>query len=106
MQVGESTYCPNGHIFFLTIQNYSVNSSNTLSRYVQRSIDYAYLIPRFDTKAGKYLDNVVLFDTVEILIWDYKSAVMYAWVADSNYAGVLVSIDITTGKRYAMEYTV
>jgi hypothetical protein len=54
---------------------------------------------RFDTKAGKYLDNVALDDSVEIILWDYKAAVMYAWIADENYAGVLVSIDITTGKR-------
>lgn len=103
MEVGESTYCPNGHIFFLTIQNYSIDSGNTLSRFVSfvcLSILLLFLIGRFDTSAGKFLSNVELADSVEILMWDYKAAVMWAWVATEQYGAVLVTIDINTGERY------
>jgi len=52
-----------------------------------------------DTQNKKVLSSVVVPDGIEILLWDDMEGVLYAWVADETYAGVLVILDITTGKR-------
>lgn len=35
----------------------------------------------------------------EIIMWDYETATMWAWVATEDFAGQLITIDIDTGKR-------
>jgi len=83
VQVGISTYCPNGHIFFLTLQ---VDGSENA-------------LVRVDVENKKVLPSVMVPDAIEIIMWDYTTATMWAWVASENYAGELVQIDIESGKR-------
>lgn len=45
------------------------------------------------------LDSIEVVDAIEILMWDYTTGTMYSWVASEDYAGELVVLDITTGKR-------
>jgi len=83
VQVDIATYCPIGHIFFLT--NELDDGGNSLVR--------------VDTQNKKVLSNVTVSDAIEILLWDYTDETMYAWVASEQYAGELVVLDINTGKR-------
>jgi len=83
VQVDISAYSSKEHIFFLTLQNDDGGNS----------------LIRVDTQNKKILSSVVVPDGIEILIWDDTEGVLYAWVADETYAGVLVILDITTGMR-------
>jgi hypothetical protein len=84
VQVDISTYSSQDHIFFLTLQTPD-GSGNALIQ--------------IDTQAKTLLSHVVVEDAIEILMWDDIGKVMYAWVADENYAGVLVILDLITGRR-------
>lgn len=54
---------------------------------------------RIDTQKNAVIANVNVPDAIEILLWDYKSAVLYAWIATETDAGVLATIDIDSGNR-------
>lgn len=98
VQEGISTYCPKGpaisllgplssqspgHIFFATLQTNGLTPN----------------LIRIDTLNKKLLSNITLADDVMQLLWDHTTATMYAWTADSRSAGILVTIDIETGRR-------
>jgi len=83
VQVAESTYNPKDHIFFLTTED-----NNGVDNLVS-----------IDTQNKKILSTVTLEDSIEILMWDYLSDTMYAWISEKNHTGTLVTIDIETGKR-------
>jgi len=82
VQVAMSTYCPIGHIFFVALIN---------------SNDLGYSIGKIDTQT-KTMSRVAVNDTLEIILWDYTSAIMFALVADDD-GSMLVTIDITSGNR-------
>jgi len=48
---------------------------------------------------GKVMTNVPLADTATLLMWDEKTATLYAWVATETAAGMLTTVDVATGKR-------
>jgi len=83
VQVCISTYCPVGHIFFLTLQ--IDGDQNNLVR--------------VDVKNQKVIANVSVPDTLELIMWDHTSATLYAWIADENFASILCTIDPDSGKR-------
>jgi hypothetical protein len=84
VQVDISSYSSSQHIFYLTLQTPD-GAGNALIQ--------------VDTQAKKLLSTVVVEDAIEILLWDDTSQLLYAWVADETYAGVLVILDLQTGKR-------
>jgi len=63
---------------------------------------------RVDVQNKNVMSNVEAPDAIEILMWDYTQNVMYAWVASEQYAGELVTLDVTTGKRLStiVQYSV
>jgi len=83
IEVCISTYCPVGHIFFLLQMTNGINDK----------------MLRVDVVNKKVLSEVQLQEAVEVLMWDYQHAVMYAWVATSVYAAELISLNITSGSR-------
>jgi len=84
VNVDISSYSSSQHIFYLVI--------------LIPDGDRNALI-QVDTQAKKLLSTVVVEDAIEILLWDDTSQLLYAWVADETYAGVLVILDLQTGKR-------
>jgi len=54
---------------------------------------------RIDTQQNQVLSKTVVNDSIEIILWDYTTATMYAWVASEEYAGELITLNITSGER-------
>jgi len=82
VQVTISTYCPIGHIFFVTVQTSDGGNS----------------LVRIDTQQKSVLDTVVVEDALLIMMWDYTASTMFVWVATETDAGVLGKLDLSTGK--------
>jgi len=56
-------------------------------------------LTRFSTTTGKVDSSIQLNPSwsPEIFMWDYTTATMWAWIATQNYAGSLVTLNITSG---------
>jgi len=81
VQVVINTYSESLNLFFLTLQ---VDGSNNN-------------IVVVDVVKGSILSNVNVDPAIEILAFDDKRKVLYAWVATEDFAGELVSVDYMTG---------
>jgi len=78
-----STYCPKGHMFFVTIQGNDGTTS----------------LVKVDIQNKIVVQTTPLVDNVQLLLWDYSAAEMYAIVTTGDADSVFVTIDVMYGNR-------
>jgi hypothetical protein len=75
VETGRSTYCQKGHVFFLTLRDDDTESGIALIR--------------VDMHAKKLIGTKVpLEDDLTIIMWNSKTATMYAWFATEAAPGM------------------
>ena len=91
VELGRSTFCPVGHVIFLTVRDDSADSGQALVR--------------VDVNQRKLLSVVPLSDYVQMMMWDDRTATLYAWSAPDvpnqfeKTGAVLATVDPSTGAR-------
>lgn len=85
VQVAINAFSSSKHIFFLTLQVETPKFGNNLIAISTES-------------RGKVLSNVWVEQGLEAMVYDDVKGVLYTWGADSQYAGILMSLDYTSGK--------
>jgi hypothetical protein len=85
VQVAINAYSSSKHIFFLTVQVEEPDFGNNI-------------LAVSTVGQGKVLSNVWVDQGLEAMAYDDVAGILYAWGADSTYAGILMSLDYMTGK--------
>jgi len=85
VQVAINAYSSSKHIFFLTVQVEEPDFGNNV-------------LAVSTVGQGKVLSNVWVDQGLEAMAYDDVKGILYAWGADENFAGILMSLDYMTGK--------